>query len=185
MFVLGGTVFLSAVAIGLSLLLNTPLGPQLAFDGNDIAWGVIATVPLGLFLYWFSVTEIPSLKAFRNSQIDFFADIGFRFTPLRITLMAIGAGVSEELLFRGVLQTWVAGQTSVIMAIIVTNIIFGLLHFRTALYAIIAGFVGVYLGALYVLTDNLLTPIITHGLYDAIALEYTRRAVQNRNSCAH
>ncbi len=48
---------------------------------------------------------------------------------------------------------------------------------RTILYAIIAGLVGVYLGVLFAVTDNLLAPMAAHALYDAVALEYTRRAV--------
>ena len=48
---------------------------------------------------------------------------------------------------------------------------------RTALYAIIATLIGIYLGVLFVLTDNLLTAITCHAVYDWVALEYTRRAV--------
>lgn len=48
---------------------------------------------------------------------------------------------------------------------------------RTALYALIAGGVGVYLTMIYFYTDNLITPITTHIVYDAVALEYTRRAI--------
>lgn len=182
LFVLGGTALLCVVAYGLSLVLNTPLLSQMRLAANDIAWGVIATVPLALFLYWFSLTNNPPLRAFRNSQIEFFAKIGFEFTPLRVGLMAIAAGVSEELLFRGVLQTWLAEISSVAIAIVATNLLFGILHFRTALYALIAGLVGAYLGVLYAFTDNLIAPIITHGLYDALALEYTRRAVRDWNA---
>lgn len=64
-----------------------------------------------------------------------------------------------------------------IAAIVLSNIVFGLLHMRTVLYAVIAGSLGVYLGVLYLVTDNLLAPIMTHMLYDLVALEYTRRAV--------
>ena len=175
--VIGGTALLGFAAYGLSLLLNTPLGPQFSFSANDALIGVIATLPLVVFLWWFSNTAIDGLARFRESQIAFFANVGFTFTPARIAIMAFAAGVSEELLFRGVFQTWLAGMAPVIVAIILSNIVFGLLHMRTALYAIIAGAVGAYLGALYVITGNLLAPIVTHMLYDAVALEYTRRAV--------
>lgn len=180
--VIGGTVLLGVAAYGLSFLLNTPLGDQVAFDINDALVGVIATLPLVVFLWWFSNSELPAVAEFRDSQITFFAGIGFRFTPLRIALMALGAGVSEELLFRGVLQPWLSGFLPVIAAIILSNIVFGLLHMRTVLYAVIAGCLGAYLGALYLVTDNLLTPITTHMLYDAVALEYTRRAIVKYNA---
>jgi hypothetical protein len=135
--------------------------------------------PLAAFLWWFSNTTLEHFASFRKSQIKFFSEIGFSFTPPRIAAMAIAAGISEELLFRGVLQTWMTGFAPEAVAIIATNIIFGMMHMRTALYAFIAGLVGVYLGILYAATDNLLAPIAAHALYDAIALEYTRRAISH------
>lgn len=172
-----GTLIIGAAAFGLSLLLNTPLGPQIKLSVDDVLLGVIATLPPVVFLWWFSNTDHPALADFRNSQIEFFSKIGFEFTPPRIVAMAIGAGVCEELLFRGVVQTWLAEFSPIVVAIIASNIIFGLLHMRTALYAIIAGGVGVYFGVLHALTDNLIAPMVAHGLYDAVALEYTRRAI--------
>ena len=174
---IAGTALLGVFAIGLSVLLKTPLAPQFALSVNDALIGVIATLPPVLFLWWFSNTDVPALAEFRHSQIKFFAEIGFEFTPPRIVAMAIGAGVCEELLFRGVLQTWIAGFAPVAVAVAVSSAIFGALHIRTVLYAVIAGFVGVYLGVIFVMSDNLLVPMVTHGLYDAVALEYTRRAV--------
>ncbi len=175
--VMAGTALLGAVAVGLSLLFSTPLGPQLSVNANDALIGVIATAPLAVFLWLFSRADHPSLVRFRDSQIEFFANIGFVFTPLRIGLMAFGAGVSEELLFRGVLQPWLSGLSSAAIGVVASNVVFGLLHMRTVLYAVIAGLVGAYLGVVYLVTDNLLTPIVTHMLYDAVALEYTRRAI--------
>lgn len=177
--VLGGTALLAIVAMSLCLVLKVPLAPQFNPDPNDFLIGIIATLPLVIFLWWFSNTTLEKLASFRNSQIKFFAEIGFTFTLPRIILMAISAGIAEELLFRGFLQTWINSFAPVAVAIIASNILFGVLHMRTALYAIIAGLVGVYLGVLYALTDNLLAPMVTHALYDAAALEYTRRAVKS------
>ena len=174
---MAGTVIIGIAAYGLSLLLKTPFGAQLRFSADDFLIGIIATLPPVVFLWWFSNTNLPTLADFRNSQIEFFSRIGFRFTLPRIVAMAIGAGICEELLFRGVLQTWLAGFSPVIVAIIISNVVFGLLHMRTMLYALIAGGVGVYFGSLYALNGNLLTPMVAHGLYDVIALEYTRRAI--------
>lgn len=178
-FVLFGTIFLGVIAVGASYLTGTPLPPQIDFNPNDVLIGIIATLPLVIFLWWFSNTTLERLAAFRRSQIKFFAEIGFTFTPARIALMAVGAGISEELLFRGVLQSWIAGFAPVVLAIVASNLLFGLLHMRTALYAVIAGLVGAYLGVLFALTDNLIAPMVTHALYDAAALEYTRRAVKS------
>lgn len=174
---ISGTLVLGIVAFGLSYLLGTPIGPQLKLSANDVLIGVIATLPPAVFLWWFSKTEIAFLAEFRHSQIKFFAEIGFEFTLPRIIVMSIAAGVAEELLFRGVIQTWFVNFMPVIAALLASNVIFGLLHMRTALYAAIAGVIGIYLGALYLYTDNLLAPMVTHALYDFIALYYTKIAI--------
>ncbi len=177
LFVTAATIAMGFAAYGLSFVLNTPLGPQIRWDINAVLIGVIATAPLTGFLWWFSNTTLGHIAAFRRAQIKFFAEIGFSFTPARIVIMAVSAGIAEELLFRGVVQSWIAGFVPVIFALVLSNVLFGMLHMRTLLYAVIAGLVGVYLGGLYVLTGNLLAPMTVHVLYDMAALEYTRRAV--------
>lgn len=174
---IAGTVFLGVFAIALGAVLGVSVPGQIIFSVNDLLFAVIATLPPVLFLWWFSKTTNGQLQEFRRSQIKFFAEIGFNFTLPRIVVMAIGAGVAEEMLFRGFLQTWLVQFTPLIGALFISNLIFGLLHMRTALYAIIAGCVGLYLGIIFALSGNLLVPIITHGLYDFAALLYTRRAI--------
>lgn len=175
--VLAGMGATALAAVGLSLLLDTPLDGQFRWRWRDATIGVAATLPLLGLLTWFMRSRLPAVETFRRAQIEFFSTIGFAFTPSRIALMAIGAGVSEELLFRGVLQAWVNQFFPLALAIALPNILFGALHARTISYAVIAGLVGCYLGVLFWLTENLLAPIITHALYDFIALDVTRRAI--------
>lgn len=177
LLVILGTVGLGIAAYAFSLVLGVPMAPQIRPDINDFAIGIIATLPLAGFLWWFSNTTLEHFASFRKSQIKFFSEIGFEFTPSRIALMAICAGITEELLFRGLLQSWIAGFAPMFAAIILSNVAFGMLHMRTVLYAIIAGLVGAYLGVLFAATGNLIAPMAAHALYDAVALEYTRRAV--------
>ena len=178
-FTILATLFLGLVGLGLSILLNAPLRPHLQFNINDIFLGVIATIPLAIFLVWFSRTKIPLFADFRQSQIEFFADSNFKFTRSRIIIMSLAAGFGEEILFRGFLQVWLSQFIPAISAVLIAGIVFGLLHFRTALYAIIASIVGIYLGVLFLFSGNLLTAITTHAVYDLVALEYTRRAIAN------
>jgi membrane protease YdiL (CAAX protease family) len=65
-------------------------------------------------------------------------------------------------------------------AIILPNVLFGMLHWRSAAYAAIAGVVGVYFGLLFLWTGNLLAPILAHAAYDAVALWRTRQAIAAR-----
>jgi membrane protease YdiL (CAAX protease family) len=174
---LAGTAMLGVLAYILSLMFGTPLGPQMYWSLRDDGFGVLATAPPVLFLWWFMKTDRPMFARFRQSQIEFFANIGFRFTPLRIAIMALFAGFFEELLFRGVIQTGVALIAPVPVAILIAGIVFGVVHWRTWLYALIAGVLGVWLGVLFALTGNLLAPMITHALYDVAAFIATARAI--------
>lgn len=175
--IIGGMLLTFFAGVAFSFILSTPILPQMALTFLAIAFGVAATAPLCGFLFWFMRSNIPEIVKFRESQIEFFSQIGFEFTASRIALMAIGAGITEELLFRGVFQTWLSSMLPVAVAIILPNIVFGLLHARTALYAAIAGLVGCYLGVIFWISGNLVAPMVTHGLYDVVALELTRRAI--------
>jgi membrane protease YdiL (CAAX protease family) len=95
------------------------------------------------------------------------------------------AGISEEVLFRGVIQPWMETAWGATAGLLASNAIFGLLHAVTPLYAILAGLVGVYLGLALDYGDqrNLLTPIFIHGVYDFLAFMVVMRAYaaqQNR-----
>lgn len=168
------------VALGLATLLKIDTFAHFRLNWRDSAIGLIAVLPLAIALKWFASTDQATLKSFRDSQIDFFANIGFEFTWPRILIISLAAGISEEILFRGVLQMAASGVMPVLFAIILPNILFGLLHMRTLLYAFIAGIVGIYLGAIFIITDNLLAPMISHGVYDVIALAYTKKAISLR-----
>lgn len=172
-----GAPILVAVAYGASLVLKTPFPGAFAWTLEGALIGVLATAPMCLFLIWFMRAQSNFIARFRERQIEDFAKIGFLFTPPRIAIIALGAGVSEEILFRGVLQDYAAARLPIAAAIILPNIVFGLLHARSWLYAVIAGLVGCWLGVVYWLSGNLLAPIIAHALYDVFALEVTRRAI--------
>ncbi len=99
------------------------------------------------------------------------------------------AGVGEEMLFRGVLQAATAEWTGDFLphspagamagnwiALVAVAIVFGLLHAVSAGYAVLATLMGLYLGWLWMVTDNLAVPIVAHAVYDFLALLYILRA---------
>ena len=61
------------------------------------------------------------------------------------------------------------------VALVMASLLFGAFHLITWTYAIIGAFIGVYLGLLWIWTGNLLTPMITHAVYDFMALVYFLR----------
>ena len=87
-----------------------------------------------------------------------------------LALLAVLAGVGEEALFRGVIQDALAGWLPIWLALVVTGLVFGMAHWVSTTYAVVAGIVGLYLGSLYLITQNLLAPVLAHALYDFVAL---------------
>ncbi|HMO36708.1 MAG TPA: CPBP family intramembrane metalloprotease, partial [Gemmatales bacterium] len=85
-------------------------------------------------------------------------------------LLATLAGFCEELLFRGWLQPFLAQWMPLWGSILIGGFLFGLCHMLTTAYFILAWIISIYLALLMVWSDNLLVPMLTHGVYDLVAL---------------
>jgi membrane protease YdiL (CAAX protease family) len=115
--------------------------------------------------------------------------LGMKRKPLTAAVVALAlglaAGIGEEMLFRGVLQSTLTdrllGATAFAqpISIGITSVFFGLLHAVTPLYAILATLASVYFGWVYVaLGDgNLLVPMVCHAVYDVGALLWAHYVV--------
>jgi hypothetical protein len=171
---------LTPVAIGLGWLLGTPpLATLFHFTGRDALLGVAAALPpLGLFWFclvcpWRPFAEIAKITV--ETLVPLFRHCGLA----QLAIISALAGLGEETLFRGVVQAGatqaIGGHDGVWLGLLVAALLFGLLHFITPTYAILAGLIGLYIGWLWLLSGNLLTPIVTHGAYDFLALVYLVR----------
>ena len=74
-------------------------------------------------------------------------------------------------MIQGSLTGWLGAGWGLSLA----SLLFGLLHPISVPYMVIAGFLGLYLGTVWIWGGNLLTVMITHGLYDFAALAYLIR----------
>ena len=177
----GSLVF---VILAFSISIFTKVDPLGTFSVSvkALALGLLAVLPMLGVLVALEVIKHPVVLAFRERQIVFFSQIGFRFTPLRIILMSLGAGIGEELLFRGALQAWLDQSIPTLVAIAIPSLIFGLLHNANRIYMIIAGGIGAYLGLIFALSGNILIPVIAHTIYDIIAFAYTNKLLNERIS---
>jgi CAAX protease family protein len=131
---------------------------------------MLATVPLLLGLRWALRTHWPPLARL-------VAFVEERLRPLflgssigQLVLLALLAGIAEEALFRGVVQPGLSRWLSPWAGLAGASLLFGVAHFLTLSYAMLASLVGLYLGALLLLSGNLLVPIVAHALYDLVAL---------------
>jgi hypothetical protein len=169
----GGLVL---VAIVLGWLLSVPPLRTFHFDARAAAIGVAATLPL-LLLFWLCMTcpwkPLDTItRIIDETLVPLFRECGM----FQLLVIAVLAGVGEEMLFRGVIQEAIAGEIGgprgVWLGLFIASALFGLLHSITPTYAILAGLIGFYLGWLWLASGNLLAPIMAHAAYDFVVLLY-------------
>ena len=135
-------------------------------------WGAAATLPPLVLMYWCARTPWSPCHALtqlvRSLILPFFA----RATWIDLALVSTAAGVGEELLFRGFLQASLADWLGPWVGLALASLLFGLAHLITPTYGVLAALLGAYLGGLWLACNNLLAPIVTHALYDFVALLY-------------
>jgi len=147
------------------------------FDRVHLKWqamalGVGATCPLLLAMWWCSRSQWRPFRSLMFEVEDKVIPLFASCSQFELILVSMLAGVGEEALFRGVLQTLLANLMNSWVALVGTSALFGLGHFISPTYAVLAGLLGLYLGGLSIAHNNLLVAIVTHALYDYIALNY-------------
>ena len=148
-----------------------------------VAFGLFATIPMLLSIVLTALVPWRPLVELRELVQTKLAPF-FRGMPSwALFLIALGAGLGEEWLFRGFgIQGvgWLLPDVwSPLMvqwtAILIVALIFGGLHALTPMYFLLTFVMGIYFGYLVLLTESLLPAVVAHGLYDYIALLYIMR----------
>jgi membrane protease YdiL (CAAX protease family) len=132
-----------------------------------------AAIPFALFCFTLSekAEAIPLLGSVRRIMRGEIKAVFASTTVVDICLISLWAGLAEELLFRGVIQArW---------GLLPASILFGVLHFVTPAYALLAMVIGFYIGLVHHFFQSLLIPIQLHAIYDFGALLYLRYVVRD------
>jgi membrane protease YdiL (CAAX protease family) len=137
--------------------------------------GLLATLPM-LVIFWLLVnSNWPMMRQLRE-QVQWLIDEMFPSRSIaQFAAVAVLAGVGEELLFRGALQSLFAKWTMPIIGLIGTSLLFGLAHALSKLYFLFAVAVGAFLGWMTMRYNDLVAPMVAHGAYDFLALVYLSR----------
>jgi len=167
-------------ALALGAWLDAAPFAELRWSWRGLAWGIAATAPLLLGLWWCLRTSAPSVARLVRLVEERLAPLFAGSTTLELVILAAMAGLGEEALFRGVVQTALADHLVPWLAVLVTGLLFGAAHWLTTSYAVLAAIVGVYLGWLLLASGNLLVPILAHALYDFVALSILVRRAERR-----
>lgn len=145
---------------GIATLLAIVLFPALV----NIQY-IITQIPLPSEIRNFAEVQ----KAANEQMIELFLNYpGLPNLFLMLFMIGFGAGLTEELFFRGFLMKMIERWTeSTWTAIILTGIIFGLVHFNFYDFLPIT-LVGILFGYIYTQTQDLKLNIYIHSLYNSI-----------------
>lgn len=142
-------------------------------------YGLLAALPLMGLLVAFNKWPPRFFQRLKDSVDNQVLPLVAELSIAEFAILSLCAGVGEELLFRGLVQTWLEGWLPASMpggatavSVLIAGVIFGICHWINDQYAIMAAIVGIYLGVLFVTTEHLLAPIVAHASYDFFALWY-------------
>jgi len=175
----GGLV---VVAFGLGWFADIDPVEHLNWQWQSFIWGLLAALPMFALFLIFHRYPIGPFRHINDFLVDFLGPVLSQCFWFDLILLGLLAGLTEEILFRGFFQAWFS-QFGPGMGILGSNILFGLVHFVTATYAILAGLMGWYFSWLLTATGetNLLVPITTHAFYDYLAFLMVVRTYQKRS----
>ena len=167
-----GGLGLLAIGVGWWLDMN-PLD-LVTGDWWALAWGCLAALPM---LGALALTDHLPFWPFDDiaDVVDqLLRPLFAKTTVVELAVISALAGIGEELMFRGLIQEglarWIGEPIGVWIALVVASILFGLLHPMNMAYILLAALMGFCLGELWIATGNLLVPIVTHAVYDFLAL---------------
>lgn len=174
---------MALVAFALGQFLARPPQAQIQGSWRDLATGLVATAPLCLVFLLLLRSSIPPLRRLRQVVEEMLVPLMRGQSLAGLAVISLCAGLGEELLFRGLVQEAVITLSDrPWLGVLVGAVAFGLAHPITPSYAVLAGLMGLYFGWLTLATENLLVPIVTHAVYDFLALAYLVRRDARRQS---
>jgi membrane protease YdiL (CAAX protease family) len=158
---------------------------SLHFSEIAIFYGILGTLPLFLLFLALQQMTADSVVSIRRLLLETLAPGLARCNWADLLVLAAIAGISEEVLFRGVLQPWLEKGLGMEAGLITSNIIFGLVRCNWADLLVLAAIAGVseevlFRGVLqpwlekgWGMEAGLITSNIIFGLVHAITPLYT------------
>jgi membrane protease YdiL (CAAX protease family) len=177
----GGLAVLAAL---LAWVFGVQLREQIAPPGAPLVWafarGLAATLPMLAMFWWLVHSDTPTLRQLRR-QVEWLIREMFPAASMgQFALVALLAGVGEELLFRGVIQAKLVEWTNPLFGVAVASLLFGLAHALSKLYFLLATVIGVFFGWMTWYFSDLVAPMVAHSVYDFVALMYLSRIRRSR-----
>lgn len=175
----GGLIVIALVLGG--LLSIDPLA-YLKPDLLAAVWGALGS--LLLFALFTLSARFSATRDIRQLLIEKMGPLLAVCSKSELLYLGLWAGMTEEILFRGLLQPWLEQSWGWLGGLLFSNLLFALLHWITPVYALLAGACGLYMGLLLDIGPErqLLSPMVAHGLYDFLAFIVVAQAWRQQAS---
>lgn len=150
------------------------IGWSLARPGRKLASELIVGLLCGLGLYLLKELAADPLRQLVAGQAPTFTSLfNFRPAQLDVALAAAATGLVfvEESIYRGYALPFLAEQRGTLVAVLVTSLAFGPLHWGNGLGAILFASVwGALLAGIFLWRRNLVAGTAAHALYNLMVL---------------
>lgn len=135
-------------------------------DSADIKWIGIGLLAVAAYSALLGLSRKLKERYLRGKVVGIAGNISL---PQAVAL-AIGSGVTEEVVFRGLLQTH--------LGLIVASVLFGAIHWDRAVkvYPLVSGVIGLGLGLVTIASGSLVPAIVIHVVNNFVAFLYAKKA---------
>ncbi|HXU28791.1 MAG TPA: CPBP family intramembrane glutamic endopeptidase [Bacteroidia bacterium] len=182
LFILPATIFCRYMRDERSAFLNMNMAPHFYYALTAAACILFALPAVSGLESWNQLIHLPesfgSLESWMRTKeteaekitLMFFQDKSIGGLIINLLVMAFMAALSEEIFFRGLIQQMlIKNKINVHVAIVITAILFSAFHLQFFGF-IPRMFLGIVLGYLYYITQNLWVSIIAHFCNNAFAV---------------
>jgi len=178
----GQALAFSAIGALLWYWSGRPLSDLVTLNQSEIILGLLlgggmCAVGALVFIGWRSVGD--KLVLLQRELIEFMPSKMSMSTILWISLCA---GVGEEVLFRGGIQSLLGDYIGDASAITVASALFAIVHVSKPLISVLLFLIGMGFGAVFMYTGSLATVMIGHVVYDVFALWYVQKRLHELTS---
>jgi len=165
---------LAVLAIVIAWFADISLREMFVVNPLHFLLAVVAIVPVLALCRLVYMMPFKTVEFTRRFMRSVYNDFIRHCSVTQLLLVAVMSGIGEELLFRGILQTFVTnacgdGTWGLAIGVILTSVLFGIVHPINKLYVFLCIVIGIYLGLFFAWSgNNLIVPIIIHAFYNFI-----------------
>lgn len=173
-----GALFVLALGLGW-LGLRDPEQSLVRFSWEGtlrpaLLWGLAGAVPVIAVSLWGSHSKARFWQPVQSAIHETLLPLVRQCDWAGLAIVALLAGLGEELLFRwslqGGLERLLPAGSGTWIALLIASAVFGCCHFVNREYFLVATVIGVWLGLLMIWSGTWLAPALAHTLVDLVAL---------------